>query len=475
MTDRVDSAVPAPIHAIPPPEDMVEERRPYEPYGAARDLLYRRSPEVVLSGPAGTGKSRACLEKLHICAEKYPGMRGLIVRKTRESLSESALVTFEEKVLPAGHPALRGPERSHRQYYRYPNGSTLIVAGLKQSHRDMTQKVMSTEYDVIYTQEAIELSEHEWEQLTTRLRNGVMPYQQMIADTNPDAPTHWLRRRAEAGRCLMLESRHEDNPSLWDASRGRWTPRGAEYIARLDALTGVRYQRLRRGQWVQAEGTVYEEWDRYLHVIDPIRIPNDWPRWLSIDFGYTNPFVAQFWAADHDGRLYLYREYYRTKEIVEDHARRLLRIMEDDEWPQRIICDHDAEDRATLEKHLACNTTGAYKSIKIGIEAVQKRLRVQEDGKPRLFVFRNALVDRDPLLVEAKKPTCLIEEIDGYVWQSPMTASGLSRAKEEPLDRDNHALDAMRYAVAWIDVIQADTDSVPLTLGTPPNNFGSWR
>ena len=33
---------------------------------------------------------------------KYARMRGLVIRKTRESLSEAALVTFEEKVLPAG-------------------------------------------------------------------------------------------------------------------------------------------------------------------------------------------------------------------------------------------------------------------------------------------------------------------------------------------------------------------------------------
>ena len=41
-----------------------------------------------------------------------------------------------------------------------------------------------------------------------------------------------------------------------------------------------------------------------VHVVDPFDIPTDWSRYLSIDFGYTNPFVAQWWALDHDGRLY---------------------------------------------------------------------------------------------------------------------------------------------------------------------------
>src|SRR3990167_5067145 len=62
--------------------------RPYQPFGACLDLFYTRADEVLISGPAGTGKSRACLEKLHLCASKYPGMRGLMIRKTRESLTQ---------------------------------------------------------------------------------------------------------------------------------------------------------------------------------------------------------------------------------------------------------------------------------------------------------------------------------------------------------------------------------------------------
>jgi phage terminase large subunit len=44
--------------------------RPYQPRGAARALLLSRAPEVLAAGPAGTGKSRACLEKVHLCAAK---------------------------------------------------------------------------------------------------------------------------------------------------------------------------------------------------------------------------------------------------------------------------------------------------------------------------------------------------------------------------------------------------------------------
>jgi hypothetical protein len=40
---------------------------------------------------------------------------------------------------------------------------------------DKPTKIMSSEYDFIYVQEAIELTETDWENLTTRLRNGRCP------------------------------------------------------------------------------------------------------------------------------------------------------------------------------------------------------------------------------------------------------------------------------------------------------------
>jgi phage terminase large subunit len=382
-------------------------------------------------------------------------MRGLILRKTRESLSEAALFTFEDKVVPEGHPILAGAKRNCRQVYRYPNGSQIVVGGM-----DKASKVMSTEYDMAYVQEAIEILEDDWESVTTRLRNQVMPFQQLIADTNPDTPTHWLKRRCDAGKTRLLESRHEDNPSVT-----------ADYLAKLDNLTGPRYYRLRLGKWVQAEGVVYEGWDRHLHLIDRFPIPLQWPRYWSVDFGFTNPFVCQFWAADGDGRLYRYREIYHSKRLVEDHAKAILGEFEAEcragaEYfkprvgaeraleaarsqlaPCFIICDHDAEDRATLERYLRRHTMPATKDISPGIQAVASRLKVAGDGKPRLFLLRNSLVARDPVLDEARKPLCTEEEIDAYVWD---TASG-RRHGEIPIDRDNHGLDALRYVVAKLD------------------------
>jgi hypothetical protein len=356
------------------------------------------------------------------------------------------LFTFETKVVPEGHPILAGPQRNFRQVYRYANGSQIVVGGM-----DKASKVMSTEYDLIYVQEAIELLEEDLESLTTRLRNGVMPYQQLIADTNPDTPGHWLKLRCDAGRTRLLESRHEDNPTVT-----------AEYLAKLDALTGARRLRLRFGQWVQAEGVVYEGWDRAVHLIDRFEIPRDWPRYWVVDFGYTQPFVCQWWAQDPAGRLYRYREIYKTQRLVEDHAKRILSlagaVKRDNgvvEWPataeprpRALICDHDAEDRATLEKHLRMQTVSAKKVVSPGIQHVAARLKITGDGKPRLFFMRGSLDERDHSLLEARKPLCTEEEFEGYVWDL-----GNNRKQgEEPVKNNDHGMDAVRYLVAHFDL-----------------------
>ena len=432
--------------------DQLRIPRAYAPRGGCRAVLEARDPEVLIAGPAGTGKSRACLEKLHHVCLANPGAKALIVRKTAVSLTTSALATWENNVvaeaLATGAVSFFGGNAKEPPGYRYRNGSRVNIGGM-----DRATKVMSTEYDMVYVQEAIELTPADWEALTTRLRNGRVSFQQLLADTNPDADTHWLYERCMAGATRLIESRHEDNPVLV-AEDGAYTEAGAGYLSRLDNLTGVRHKRLRLGLWVAAEGVIYEHWDRAVHLVAPFDVPDEWVRWWVVDFGFTNPFVLQWWAEDPDGRLYLYRELYRTRRLVEDHARDALAIVAPEgEWreprPRGVICDHDAEDRATLERHLGLGTVAAKKDVSPGIQAVQARMRPAGDGRPRLFVVDGALIERDGDLTEAHLPTCTADEVPGYVWEPP--AAGRP-AKEVPRKENDHGMDAMRYMVAQRDL-----------------------
>jgi PBSX family phage terminase large subunit len=440
----------------------------YQPRGAARQLWGCADPEILIEGPQGTGKTLAILHKLNALCFYFPGIRILMVRKTRESMTESVLADLEQDVFkddPA-FPDFKNRQRSHRRTYQYPNGSQLVIRGMEDPN-----EVKSTNFDVVAAFEATELTEADWEFLQGRLRNYKMPYQQGICDCNPDRPSHWLNSRASRpyvvpeelkghvpepppGKMQMtrLLSRHVDNPKLYDHKLERWTPDGAAYLSKLAAMTGSRYERFYKGKWAASEGLVYD-FDPERHLLDynserfPYpSIPSSWRRIRAIDFGLTNPFVCQWWAIDGDGRMYLYRELYKSQMIVEDHAREIERLT-GDEKIEATIADHDREDRETLHRH-GVKTVKAWKNILPGIENVEVRLRKAGDDKPRLFLMRNALVARDQAMFDAGLPTCTREEFDGYVWTPGVDGK---TKKEEPIDRDNHGLDACRYACAWVD------------------------
>lgn len=444
----------------------------FTPRGTIKAVMADRSPEIVVAGPAGTGKSRGILEKLFLIAMKYPGCRILILRLTSVSLSATGMQTWEKFVikeaLAVGAVAFFGGSKREPASYRFANGSRVVVGGM-----DNPMKIMSSEYDIAYVQEANELEIEHWEAITSRLRNGVVPYQQLIGDCNPQEPTHWLKERCDRGAAVYYHSRHEENPLYFDEIRTlgpdgaelieyKVTEAGAAYIAKLDALTGVRYQRLRLGNWVAAEGVIYEQWSPNL-IVPSYPIPDGWPRFWVIDFGFVNPMVVQHWAEKPDGELVLYREFYRTGMETDDFARMVLRSVADVDpayipdaralargepmppsawkWreprPRSVIADHDAEGRSKWTTITGLVTTRARKEVLDGIVEVQIRLRDR-----RMEFMRDALAHPvDQSLADVKKPTNTVGEFPGYVWDT----GAQGKIKEEPKKEDDHGMDCVRY------------------------------
>ena len=423
--------------------------------GAVTELFSHPDLEIGIDGPAGTGKTFGTLFLIHILLLSYPGAKWLVARKHNTDLAGSAMATYRESVMdPREDVRYFGGNKVEPAAYRYPNGSKLIVNGL-----DKPGKVRSMDFDGIYINEATECTLDDVEFCHMRLARrakSALPerYQKLLMDFNPDAPGHFLNQRMNEGLTRRILSRHEDNPFLWDSATNDWTEAGRRYIDNLNQLTGVRLARYRYGLWAAAEGTVYEgSWDRKHNVIERHKIPDEWPRYLCIDFGYTHPFVCKWYAVDPDGRLICYREIYMTKRLVEDHARDIKKYSRwgqpgGDPLPREIICDHDAEDRATLERHLGLRTTKAHKSVSDGIQAVASRLRMIGDGKPRLQFFSDALVERDPELAAAKKPCCTIDEFDVYIWD---TSNG-AKVGDVPKKENDHGMDETRYMVARFDL-----------------------
>ena len=411
----------------------------YEWRGGNAALIASRAPEVIAEGPAETGKTFAACWKTHYNCREYPGSQHTLIRKVAANIPPTVLVTMKRVIgdFPVNY---YGGDKNPEQII-YPNGSTIWLAGM-----DKPGKALSGERDTIQVCQTEELSIDDWETLTTRTtgRGAVMPYTQLFGDCNP-GPARWIKDRAKAGSLQLIPTKHEDNPSLFTAD-GTITEQGKRTMARLDALTGNRKKRLRFGLWVTAEGAIYEEFDPAVHMIDADKVPEFVRRFRVVDFGYSNPFVCQWWGMDSDGRLYRYREIYETHRLVEDLTPEIIHLT-GDEAIEATIADHDAEDRATMEKH-GIATTPAKKEVSPGIQKVQARLKVQGDGKPRIFFVRGALVKIDQSLQEAHKPICTEDEIPDYVWAP--TPDGKPN-KEQPLKINDHGCDDTRYIVSHVD------------------------
>jgi len=295
---------------------------PYHPRGAAARLQTATDPEIILTGARGTGKSRAGLSKLWYCMNRWPGARAAIVRKTRVSLTTTGLVTFENEVLGVGHPLLEtGPSRGGRSSYKLPNKSEIVVLGM-----DKPSRTLSSEYDIIFVLQAEELTVYEWETLGGGLRNGVMPYQQLIGDCNPETPYHWIKQRAEAGVLQLWQTYHTDNPKMWDEATQDWTPYGKAYIERLERLSGARKLRWLYGQWAAPEGAIYNFSDDTF--VPDQQIPLNWPVFVGID--PMGQRIAAIWVAMEvlpgNPRLHVYQEYYEPYGITTpEHVKNILR------------------------------------------------------------------------------------------------------------------------------------------------------
>jgi len=429
--------------ASPPAQPTVVR---YQPLGAARAVMACRDREVLISGPAGTGKTYGALHKLHLAALKYPGMRGLIVRKTLVALTASALVTFAKLLDAAPYGVIPfGGSKLKPTAFRYPNGSEIVIGGM-----DKAAKVMSAEYDLIYVNEAIELTEADWEALTTRLRHGRMPYQQLLADCNPDAPTHWLNQRCLAGKTTRFASHHQDNPALFNPATQVWTERGCSYLRTLEALSGVRRARLLSGQWVAAEGQVYDAWRREVHVVAREQLAGlgfaGATRYVAgVDWGWTNPGVITVWAVGPDGQMALVHEVYQTRRPQDWWVAKAQELAGRYDI-ETFLCDPAEPAYLDAFRRAGLDAVGAEHAILPGITAVQGRLAVGGDGRARLYVAEDALEAVDQTRRTAALPASGIEEIDAYVW-----AQGAAGRKERPVDEHNHALDTWRYVALHLE------------------------
>ncbi len=118
---------------------------------------------------------------------------------------------------------------------------------------------------------------------------------------NPAGPEHWFYKewicKAEEKNALYLHFAMEDNPALARSARERY-----ERMFR-----GTFYRRFVLGEWVAAEGLVYDFFDGAQMPEAP---EEPFARWrISCDYGTRNPASFGLWG-EKNGIWYRVKEYY---------------------------------------------------------------------------------------------------------------------------------------------------------------------
>jgi len=257
-----------------------------------------------------------------------------------------------------------------------------------------------------------------------------VPGAQIFWTTNPDHPNHHIRTDFIKNPKLISEGQVKswrfvlkDNHHL--------TP---EYIKLLEnSFSGVFYDRMIRGKWVLAKGIVYLDY----YDAETMRVPHDkiidmcrqgkFVEYIGgVDWGYTHPMAGYIIGITEQEEYYIIAEYYKTQQLTPDLAQWFVQWQNFLRKPIRVIfCDAAEPDRIKVLRTYKLRAKGADKSINAGLNSVMTSMRT---GR---FFLTDAAVNAH-------------REFGLYRYPDP---DDIENPKDLPIDKDNHAMDAIRYAI----------------------------
>lgn len=357
-------------------------------------------------GGIGSGKSHVgCLLAL---SRMQPGQNGLVVAATYRSLGAVCEALILEHL---NDKDCSYTFRKAEETLTYAGATTFF----RSAERPDLLRGLSCNW--AWLDEASQMSEDLWRIVLGRLRQG--------------DPAAWITTTPKSFN-WVFDKFVEDTTGEYSytqaiTAENSFLPK--EYVASLERnYSGAFHDQELLGQFTAPSGLVYPGFRREVHVIEPFPIPDSWTRIAAIDFGYQHPFAAVWIAFDEDKRAYVYREYRQAQRLLRDHAEVLK-----SEKVAYIVADHDAQDRQELHA-LRVPTIPAKKEVVAGIQAVQSRLEVQGDGRPRLYVFKNCpLVQR---------------EFGTYSW---FESNSVVSANEQVRKVEDDLMDALRYGLYFED------------------------
>lgn len=324
-----------------------------------------------------------------------PGLRLSIVRKTLPALKGSVLIDFKDIL---DRMQIYDPKSFNKTelIYRFHNGSWVEFFST-----DDEQKIRGRKRDILFANEANEISYLEWQQLIMRTTRFA------IMDYNPSfSEDHWIEQVNKDPDTHHFISTYKDNPfleqkiiedieKLRDKNKSLWTVYGL----------GLR---------AVIEGRIFDSYE-IIEVI-PAHIKK---RFIGMDFGYTNDPTAILEVGIHGDELYLDEICYRTRMLTND----IIGVLKTNCTNKKIISE-SADPRLIDEIYNAG----------LNIHAVEKYQGSVMAGITKMQEYKIRITKRS---VNVKK------ELDNYVYDQDKEG----RFINQPVDEFNHAVDGARYVI----------------------------
>lgn len=285
-----------------------------------RLFLRDQHRHVCFGGARAGGKSWSVRTKAILLATRYPGIDQMIVRKSYPELEANHVRPFR-RLLRIGTPGCPFRYNESKKILTFPNGSMIRFAYCERDSD--TDRYQGTEVDVLYLDEATQLSEQQIHDLNACVRgtNPDFPLRTYYT-CNPGGKGHAYIKRLFIDRQFIGNEKPEqysfiqslvyDNEVLLRAH--------PEYVDELNNLPEARRKAWLLGDWNSFVGQCFPEFrsdpahyeDRqWTHVINDMQtIPASWKIYRGFDFGYRKPFSVVWIAVDHADRMYLFKEWY---------------------------------------------------------------------------------------------------------------------------------------------------------------------
>jgi len=203
-------------------------------------------------------------------------------------------------------------------------------------------------------------------------------------------------------------------------------------------------------------GKIFPEWDEKVHV-RKVEFRPELPNYMAFDFGYTNPLAAIEFQIGHNDEIRIWREHYKSLTTIPDH----IDLLKNRDHPEGYHLDlafgdpADPEAAATISRDFVpCVCMPEVKSDytwREGIDLTRgfmKQVPQETEGGSIIVVdeYGTPAPDRPRWIVDH---SCVntIKEYNNYRTKEPVKGQNVP---EFGTKMDDHAIDAMRYAMVYI-------------------------